>query len=498
MPETPSPGAGQGGEVRRPSALETSFLAQHRYPPEPHAPGAEPPRRGVGLRVVLPLCLLAVLIGGIAWVAQYLPNWRQGRQSVAPPPTLSLLRLTGVGTAEEDPKTGYVREFERGAEGHIDFLLENTSPGDVELGVQWKQCTCSRLEVCVLAPAEAYPLLELDKQAGDDTLPEARRRDKVVEGRVALERLTGRLKGWQPINEGDTRGVNVPAGRGVVVRLIWRAREDERFKLKAGVWMVPAGQVIASESRPVMSIEPTVELVPAVRVHPEKQAVGRLYARNSVTKEFLFWTSTRDNLQVQLTGDPDPCLVCEVTPISPAELPEVQKKLLAARINTRIRAACRLTATLYEQREGRQLDMGALLRTIPVKVTADGQTVDVASPLLYGRVHSDIRVAGADEREQINLGSFKSRDGTAQTIGLLARPDATLKLEGPQPAFLELKLTKKETVEGETTWELDVSVPPNAFAGALPGDTAVVLLTSSLGTSPRRVRIHVTGTAARD
>jgi hypothetical protein len=437
--------------------------------------------------VILPLALFVVLVGGIAWVSQYLPSWKERKQP--PPPTESPVRFTRVTTSEESPN--YYREFEYGVEGHLDYLFQNTSDKAVELGALWKQCSCSRLDIGLLTPAEARPLLELDKQGSPD---------KLLQARAGLERLTAGLEGrWKAMNLSEDEGVNVPAGGAGVLRIIWRRRvaEQEVFEIKAIVWARPAGTALSE--RLALPIKPRVSLVPPVRLYPDKADVGKLYAKSSETKKFLYWSATRDKVEVTPADDPDPLVKCEVLPLRPDEFEGAQKRLEIAGHHTRIRSGCWVRVTLHEEKDGKQLDMGALVRPVKVRVKADGEAMEVANPVLIGRVRSDVRLISADDQEQINLGGFKARDGTAHTARLVARPEVKLKLAGDQPAFLKLKLTRKEEADSETTWELDVTVPPRALPGGhLPPETSVVLLSTSPEHPARRIRIHVTGTAARD
>jgi hypothetical protein len=438
--------------------------------------------------VVLPLCLFVVLVGGIAWVSQYLPSWKT-QKALPPGPKEAPLKFTAVTTAEMDPKRAYFREFEKDAEGHLDFLFVNPREEAVELGVDWKKCGCSRLETCLLKPEYVRPLLELERQG------------KLAEARAKLEALTDGLAGWQPMAVAEEKGVEVPPARAGVLRLIWRARKEEeaKFEVNVQLWMRPAG--VAFRDRFQQWLSPAVALVPAVRLHPTRLDVGRLLARSAVSKSFLYWSATRDSLEAKYVGEPDPCLVCQVIPVKGQDLARAQQILDQIGYRTRIRSACRVRVTLYEEKDGKQLDMGAFVRPVPIKVKAGGEVVDVPSPVLVGGVRSDVQVVGGDEQGQINLGSFRAGDGTTQTVRLLVRPQVRLTLASGQPPTLQVKLAKKETAADEATWELEVTVPPSAFQGRgghLPEDTAVVLQAASPGRPPRRVRIHVTGIAARD
>jgi hypothetical protein len=476
MADNPQRDAIQSGQPKR----EGSFLALPKAQsqasvPADATPTAPPPRRGFGVRVVLPVLLFVLLIAGVAWVSQYLPSWKEGKP--LPPPPRSPVVFTPITTEAEGPD-GYHREFERDVKGHLDYLFQNTSRGPAEVGINWRQCVCSGVQIALLKPEDATPLVELGKK-------------DLRAARAALEKLTATLDDqWKDMQLDDTKGVDVPPGSFGVARIHWRPHtEDPAFKVSVQIWVKPAG--VAFRDRLLLGREATVALVPPVRLFPQKMDIGE---QLSVTKHFLFWSATRDQLKVTVTAEPDPCFVWKVKRIPAENFTNAQNVLASRGILTRIRSACQLSVTVYEKRKGKQLDMGALIQPIPVRVEADGEVLNVPNPVLVGMIQSDIELVGVDKFGQINLGSFKRSEGKkSEPVHLVTRSGVNLKKITPDSPLLHCKLTKQKGTE--PVWDLEISVPPDA---GLDPDTSVVLEETEPGKAPRRIRIHVVGTAAQD
>jgi len=497
--------AGHGKSPTAARPLQGLFEAGLPFPPSQlAAPGstAEPAAqvrrpRGTATRVVLPLCLFVLLIGGIAWLTQYLSSpFGQTSVSAAPDKKASPIRFTRVTTVDNDPKNAYVTEFERGIEGHHDFLFENVTDKEAELGLLWKKCNCARLETCLLGSQEADALLDLEKQA--NSVPIAESEAKIAEAREALRQLAAGLgKRFEDMGQSDAKGVKVPPRAAGVLRLVWRSRatDEARKELGAHLWIQPEGG--HTKDRLYVDLKPVIALVPPVRLYPEKANVGILGPRGQATETFVYWTSTRDSLDVALSGKPDPCLSCEIKKLGPAQCKRLEQRLREGSFQTKVRSAYQLMVTVYEENGTNHLDMGAMFLPVPMQVTADGERIDVHSPVLYGRVRSEIDIVGTSPDGKIDLDKFKTREGTTRTVRLLAPAETALSVQW-KPPFLDVKLTAKETLEGQTSWVMAVSALPGSIEGELPADTVIVLQAAQAGRPPRGLRIHVVGAAARD
>jgi hypothetical protein len=490
MSENPSPGAGPGSNPPLSVAPDGSFTAGPRHaedgrfsPPEAPRGATSKSGRQRGSRVILAVGLFVVLIAAVAWVSQYLPSWRHRTNSL-PPAVDAPLRITAVSTVERVPN--YVEEHERGVKGHHDYLFVNITDRPAAIGLLYKKCNCSSLQTCMLKAEEADPLLELEKQG------------KLAEAQAALIKLGPRLAGrWQPLNIDDPKGVQIPARSPGILRLTWRGRDsdDDHVQLIAELWLQPEGATM--KSRTYVNLKPVIALVSPVRVAPDKQDVGVIAPREQATRDFLFWSATRDAFDLKVVAEPDPCLTWEIKRLGPQECRTATEQLKKMGYNTRVRSAYRLYTTLYEERANKQLDMGVVYRSLGVQVKVGGEGVEVPNPLLYGRVRSNIELVGADQRGKVNLQTFKDEDGTSQTVRLIARAGVNLKLIA-KPEFLDVKLTApKVPSEGEVTWAMEVTALPGRVGGEIPADTVIVLQTDSPGAPSRRLRIGVIGTAIR-
>src|SRR4051794_35454062 len=115
---------------------------------------ARPPRNSAA-RFILPLVLLVLIVGGLAWLAQNLPRWRDPGKPPDPNPQPTGKPLLTFFTPQvarwEKPKEpraepakdakakkkddepviyGY-KEFEPQMTGHYDFLFKNTADTDI-------------------------------------------------------------------------------------------------------------------------------------------------------------------------------------------------------------------------------------------------------------------------------------------------------------------------------------------------------------------------------
>src|SRR5262245_26962188 len=100
-------------------------------------------------RFIFPLILFLAVIGAIAWVTQYMRVGRtKAKADGAKPgpetaaPAAALLQFDHAidayhAAAIWDPKDPtYIKEFERGQDGHYDFPFRNVSDQPVQIGLQ--------------------------------------------------------------------------------------------------------------------------------------------------------------------------------------------------------------------------------------------------------------------------------------------------------------------------------------------------------------------------
>jgi hypothetical protein len=150
--------------------------------------------------------------------------------------------------------------------------------------------------------------------------------------------------------------------------------------------------------------------------------------------------------------------------------------------------------TVYESKDGAQLDQGHFLRTLGFDLPDAAE--DLQSLIITGNVQSDDFLIGGDQGK-IDLKSFPAKDGKRKAIFVSTKRDIELDVDNVsvQPANLRVKLTEKgkDKAGAKRNWSLEVEVPPNQLFGTIPEDSAVILRTKA--TPPRLIRIPLVGHA---
>jgi hypothetical protein len=493
MSDQPTHGTDRG--ARPSSTFDGSFLGQHKYPQAPGpaadatAPDSAAPARPAARswkRVGIPVGLFLLLIAGVAWLSQNLPSWKQpakGPPKTVVPKPVEFTRTTAEWGFYDKKKDVPIAEFERGEGGHYDFLYQNTLSEKVTMGAESKSCGCSQLKVCPLSPSERddfVKLLDEGKKLGglrkELELPESR---------------------WQTleVRKDESNVVIGPGGVGLL-RLYWGKDSNEQ-DLHAKLWMKPE-----STQTQTTDLSARLYLGDAVRVFPDKSALYRLDPGGHLVQDFLIWTATRDTLTLSLP-EPDPCVVTELTPVPMEKFKDWYSILFPGGVETRVRCAYQLRVTLFEQREGKQLDMGVVVRPVRVKAVAGGKDFEVA-PTVFARVRGEVECSGLDEYGTINLSpkkEFLAAYGTTVKVFLSAPPSMNLTLVDPKLPYLKAQLgDKRRNGDSEAIWDLQITVPPDLpglQSNTLPKTTALVFQATAPDRAPRLLRIPVSGTAAK-
>src|SRR6202023_694684 len=96
---------------------------------------------------ILPVILLILIIGGIAWVTQYHSRWwatpriLSGKTDMA----LSFERAPegrAIAMWDKEPQNNF-KEFEQEAPGHYDFRFRNSFDQAIEVGLKKTRCDCA-------------------------------------------------------------------------------------------------------------------------------------------------------------------------------------------------------------------------------------------------------------------------------------------------------------------------------------------------------------------
>jgi hypothetical protein len=450
------------------------------------APTPVAKKKGTLSRYVLPIGLFVLVVGGIAWLTQYLPSWRAPASAVVDPDKRSglagkqVIQVVGSNVAvwERDAdgnNTGYVREYERGVEGHYDFPFKNILGAAAELGLVQVSCDCTYAKICVLPGSEWEKVSEqLQKDPAADvtfTHPPT----------------------WQKVTAGDT-GAKIPADAGGLIRITWNGRKNagQDLRIYLRFWAQPEGDM---GSRQFENFAVPVVMANPVQFDPYKQTVGILGPADVGKADFFLWSATRgpDELNVKVGAIGDPLLATEARPLSPEECRRLADRLKEKKIATKVRAGYQLTASVYESKGDKQMEQGPFLLTVPLLL--DDIPSEFGGPQVVGAVKGDVEIGSLEDQGKIDLKSFPAREGTRRTITVYTKPDQQLEVQDHHPPALDVKLTKvgKDAVLNRTRWTLRVVVPPNAVSGTL-GEQAIITLRVP-GNPPRLIRVPVLGTA---
>jgi hypothetical protein len=422
------------------------------------------------MAVVLPVAILLVGIAVIAWLAQYLPS--RGRPV---PAQVAVAGTVIFDKTDSVPKAAnqYIPELELGQDGHYDFSFTNTSATEMELGVARTSCGCSSVAVCAFeneAQKQAY-------QSAPDATPLTW---KSVEVDPALRKK-----------------VMIPAQASGVMRVSWKGKaEPEQLRLLIDVWVRAPGHELKG-----MSFTAWAMFNHPVRFDQQKIDLGALGPKEQRVASFYCWSPTRD-FQVKAISE-EKCFQVETVPLSFTECASLEKKLEDYKIITRIKSAYRVNVTLMEEAEGQQLDLGLIMKPVPLVITSNGDKVEVPLPMVRATVQGDVTLGGSEKEGKIDFNFFSAKKGKTKKVTLFAPKDAKLSFVECQPALLDMEaeLSAVKTVGDKTQWEMQVTAKPNRDPGPLPDNGVVVLrcelpATASSPAATRLVRIHVVGTAS--
>jgi hypothetical protein len=459
----------------------------------PHDITAGPKPRSSTGKYVVSVTLLVLVVGGIAWIAQYLPAWRSQDILPPPPPTTKLItfpREIASWHAETKSKektnptepTDQFTYIEPGTKGHYDFLFQNPSEVDAELVYCATGCDCASVKVCVLS-AEEWTAVNKQQVAApgkdlDYSTPPA----------------------WQslPRDEKSATGNHLPvkAGGHGVLRVEWTAGNAGSV-LKVGpiLHFQPAGD---RDRRAFQQLFVPGRVAAPVQYDRLKLTVGPLTPGKSDTKPFFIWSSTREALDLGVSQiSPDPLLSFTIKTLSKEEAANLQRTLIAGGFETRVTCAYQVNVTVHESKDGHFLDQGTFYRKSPFTLDGDPNSL-TWGPEIVGKNQGDIRIGGQEDHGRIQFKpSISARAGASKEIYLDAA--AKLDLQVPetrhddQPSFLNVKLTRgdKQAGSDRVSWHVEITIPPNAARGRRFEDRSAIVL--QIAGTNRFVRIPLDG-----
>jgi hypothetical protein len=403
-------------------------------------------------QIVLLVLMIAVLIGGLAFITQF-TGFRP-----APPrkelPSGPLLRFSQRNAT--DPDDG--EECELGTSYQRDYWIENLTTAPVDLhwrpwvDLDAKAPLALKAGIAWLTPAEVESWT-------------ARKEQPNLE---AAER-------WQPL-----KATVVPApprqGPVGVLRLSWEGKEPGKTTV-----LLPLTTSQAGRGRDE-ALEHIVVFLPAFLVESTEVKLRDLVKGQQDTAEVICWSATRRSFPLEVRKEKlGPNIDCSLEPLT-----EQQCRTLAQKKKGRVLSGYRLRITAHERRDGKALDLGPLEGTLVLEGPKGSEPVAVK---LTGMVRGAVKVLAEADPDVLPLGSFRAADGKQATFTLASsEADVQLRLMDRKPLEIEARLERMSP----TRWQLHITVPPRAVAGLLPADSAVIL-EEAQGETKRRLRLPLRG-----
>jgi hypothetical protein len=471
---------------------------------QPNETTSKPAGKSNFSRYVIPLVALVVIVGGIAWVAQYLPSWNK-KGEVPPPPPKNLVdfrfrvalwqkKRDDFKPKEGEPALELVRDVEIGSHGHYDFPFKNTSGKDLEVISFISTCDCSSVKVGIVSASEWERLAALqDEKPGEDLTYTVEPTWLELGKEGAPEK-----KKTIPV-KADERGF---------VRIEWHAKKamGEDLNLRPAILFQAVGEtktmatplIVPVRMSPPVQFHPARVMVPPIisakTARPSGWLARHFLTAKPTTKKFDAWSSTRDKLDLQLIPIPDgPHFVFTVREHDAARRAELEKYLVENKLGGKVRSAYEVTLSVYENKEGHQLDQGTYYRRCSVKL--DGiRREELLGPEIIGQVRGDILIGGFADQGKISFGSFDAKFGASKEVELGVPAGMTLEQHDHKPSWIHVTLTpptEKKTT-GQQVWKLEVTVQPNTVGARSFGEADAVTL-KIVGTPDRFLRIPLDG-----
>ena len=228
---------------------------------QPENPFFGPAARFRGSLCAAPRRTRAV-IGGIAWVTQYLPPWTKKKQTSpnARPAVTQLLEFPRSIAQWDEQKPDenkdaatpkekiFSKDFEVGTKGHYDFPFKNISREDVEIIHYVSTCDCTSIQVCALPITQWIKVAEQQKQKPGEPL--------TYDSEPTWLDLQSERE--QAGNIDPKKILTVKADEGGVVRLRWTVKKTpgQILNLKPQVVFRPAGVTDGEARRHKRSASP--------------------------------------------------------------------------------------------------------------------------------------------------------------------------------------------------------------------------------------------------
>ncbi len=458
-----------------------------------HLTGPKPPTKRYASRYAVSVVVLLVIVGALAWLAQYLPTVEKKSSPSSKASVKKLLDFPlyraqwGKPRQQDSPDPAEIvfKECEFNSKGYYDFLFKNVADEDVEILYYLKDCDCTTLHASVLPKEEWDRLSKLQQEKPGEALTFAQE--------PAWTTLFGMARQSKEVPAKEQM-VQVKAGETGVVRVSWVAKKapGQELNLSPIVLFQPVGDATRRDYMPLLV---PVKVRPPLEFSPTRASAGILTPGTTGKVEFRAWSSTRAALDLDLVTMPNaPLFAVKVRKLSKAECAEVEQQLAAANIGTRVLSACAVTVTVHESNAaGQRIDQGTFYQKFHVKL--DGQLEpDLLGPEVTGRVKGDIDIGGTNDQGKVRFPPFDAKHGASKSIYLSVDEKIQLEKHTHKPDWVDviLKRETKEASDGRHLWQLEVKVKAGTPDAHSFDDRHAVVL-RLVGPPERFVRIPLEG-----
>lgn len=455
------------------------------------------------LQVAVPLGILMVVIGVIAFVTQNTARPPKAPDLSAPDnPAESAPLVFQLDPAQlTNDKTLQVEFL---SHHYKDFWFHNEHQEDVRVALDRKSCSCTDAEIGQfgLSHEEWKELKEAPTLSG-------------------VLRLVSTAKFTQ-LGNADAKEYQTIPGTPVgkeplpyILRMNWHAKQSPRADGNPEKINV---QILAQVGKgPFVQIhrEVSYQVLLPVALWPFEVDLGEITPNGYRTQTFHVWSFTRDRIQFtpRLSGangfkTVEPCAEFS----TPVELTPQELKLLPTQLGPQFekmktpRVAYRFELKLHENKGEHQLELGPMTRRLQVsfQTADDEQVIRDSRATVHALVLGDINVLSGDANGRISIGNFKY-DRSKQVVVRLGahNPELGLEVESTNDPKVKAELRPPQIVGGQKEWELVVTIEPRYLLGELqPGanddSRPSTLVTLQIkGPNPRRLRIPIDGKAER-
>ncbi|MGL4549786.1 MAG: hypothetical protein ACRC33_01255, partial [Gemmataceae bacterium] len=449
---------------------------------------------------------LAALVFVIVFAGQYLggdPGGPASRPRDNPAGVFDRELTFATKTA---PADGSVIEVEDKGHGEASFFFFNPNAQPVKVGLVRSSCRCTEAELHLLpgdGPGWVAALATAAVgQSGGGPLALAGSHPLGLAALAKAAQLNELKK--------DKEAVTVPPGAAGWVRMGWHANAAGPLRLEATLWMEdPNLGKRATLEIGTFAHEP-FRVRPALNFGTVREAD---LAAGGVKSEVVVWSATRADFRLAVSPgsvrtDPksDPLEIGTPVPLTPEERREMERGT-GEQVPGGVRSGWKVPLMLKAvAADGKTpLDIGPFRRTLVVS-SADVPEVEPKQISLSGRVRGVVEIGSDGEGGDVAFGSFPRKGGRTDSVTLTSEVSGLeLTVDAARTSkFLTATIEPPQSVGGtRRIWRLKLTVKPGAATGRFPRkedalyeDSAVYLIGSAPGQTPRPVRIAVFGTAS--